>query len=280
MYHQIAFSASNANGSTLNDVAQVADPSFPPRNNHLYIVEPYEMLSAAVFGASVVGAQLDCPTWDSIQPNQLYPVNLSLEPPGNPQIVDFRDSPVRLPQIEEVVAKVSQGGAGNEVDTVVLTIRPIGGPPLPRPTPQSPLGTLARVRGIFTFTTAITASAWSPDVVLSNTNALRGGTYIVLGGQVIVAAGIAWRLNFVRAPLVNGRKLYPGGLTQHAYGDVPLRFGGGPYGQLGEFDTVNLPQISILGAAGAVSATYTAILDLLYMGGSLLQTTPSLSQMV
>src|SRR5207248_2273334 len=106
-------------------------------------------------------------------------------------------------------------------------------------------------------------------------NLLKGGTYCIINAYVFAANALAFRLNFVRAPLYkNQRKLFPGDLVQNAYGNYPNVLGDDWMGPFGYFDTFELPLIEILATANVASATYTMIIDMVYVSENMLAQQP------
>jgi hypothetical protein len=270
MFHIGAYFAANAAGALLADTPYVTDGVISTRNGHPIFTEDYELCAAAVNGVSLTAAQFSDATWNAINTPQLYPPMLSLTVPGNPQINDFRNWPVQIPKNEEIALQLSNNlGAATEREFGLIWVAPFGKPRM-LPAPAPGVGSVGRVRAIFTCTGAITQGVWSSDMVVTITNLIKGGTYAMVGCNLVCALGLAFRWNFVRAPLYQGRKLYPGSLCEAAYGNVPLKEGRNFMGVLGYFDTFELPYISILAATTAGSATYTGYLDLIYMGQNMI----------
>jgi hypothetical protein len=270
MYHLLSYYASQAAGASYADTAFVIDNTLSSRNNHPIFTEDYELAATYVGGASITAARWSSATWNAIEQPEIYPVNLSLSVPTNPQVSDMRNFPRRIARNEEVQVQLSNNlGSGSEPEFVLAWIRPLGFKPS-LPTPSAEFGNLGRVRAIFTFTGAITVGVWSSDLVITITNTIRPGTYALIGCNVVCAHGIAYRFNFPRAPLYQGRKLYPGNLVEAAYGNIPLRQEDYWLGELGRFDTFELPLISILAGTTTTSATYTGYLDLVYLGSGMM----------
>jgi hypothetical protein len=270
MFHLLSYYGANAAGATLLDTPMVTDGVLSVRNGHPILTEDYEMAANAIFGASITAAQFSDATWNAINIPQIYPVNLSLAVPANPQVNDLRNWPIQMPKNEEIALQLSNNlGSSTEPEFGLVWMRPLG-QKVNIPPPASGIGSIGRVRAIFTFTGAITAGVWSSDMVVTITNLIKGGTYCLIGCNVICAHGIAFRWNFVRAPLYQGRKLYPGSLVDAAYGNVTLREGRIWMGPYGYFDTFELPLISILAGTTTTSATYTGYLDLIYLGTNML----------
>lgn len=273
MFHLLSYYAVQAAAAALADTPMVVDGSISLRNGHPIFTEKYEMAARALFGASITAGQLSDATWNAINTPQIYPANRSLAIPANPQIEDLRDWPIEIPLNEEIALQLSNNlGAATEPEFGLVWIRPLG-QTYKMPDPAASVGRIGRVRAIFTFTTAITAGVWTSDVAVTITNLIKGGSYCMAGCDVVVANGIAFRWNFVRAPLYNGRKLFPGSIVTASYGNVPIKEKNSFMGPFGYFDTFELPLISVLAGTTTGSTAYTGYMDLIYMGMSMLSNT-------
>lgn len=270
MFHILGYGYNAAAGDTLVQMPALSDPSFVPQNENWIFYEDYELDAIYASGVSLTAAQLFDSTWNSLNVPQIYPVNLLLTPPSNPQVQDQRQYPIQIPQNEQIQAQVSNNLAeGNEYEFILMFISP-NGQPRNIPTPASPYGNKGRIKALFTWTGALTAGAWSPDAPVTVPNLIRGGTYCVVGVNIVMANAVAVRFNFPRNGAMSPRKLYPGALVENAYGNIPLMKGAQWMGPFGYFDTTEYFQIAALGTAAEASATYTGYLDLVYMGQNLI----------
>lgn len=275
MFHTLAYAARNTGGATLADTPAVTDGSISIRSGHFIFTEQYCIDSIYLQGPSITVAQIFDSTYNAINVPQLYPPNLSATVPDNPTLIPYRHLPPAIPLNEEIQVQISNGGSTVDPELAVMFIFPAPGNVPPLPAPANPPGSMGRVTAIATFTTALTFGQWSTDATLTFTNLLKGGTYCINGAQVVCANGVAFRINFVRAPLYNGiRKLFPGGMCTAAYGNRPMKEGRTYWGPLGYFDTFELPYIEILGGVTTNSATYTVYFDLTYMGLNMLANQP------
>lgn len=275
MFHLLPYYASQTAGASLADMNAIVDPSFSQRNNHFIFTEDYQIDAISAWGASLTRVQIVDATFTAINVPQIYPVNLAVSPPNNPIVQDMRQWPIGMPLNEEIAIQSSNNASiYADPEFVLMWISPKGmGKEVPMP--QGPYGNYGRVRALASITAATTLGAWSNDVALTLNQQLKGGTYCIAGAYVICANALAFRINFLRAPLYKGsRKLYPGGLCEAAYGNFPLMYGDQWMGPFGYFDTFELPQIALLGNATAGSATYTVILDLIYMSQNMLANQP------
>lgn len=269
MYQILAYFLSN-NATLLTDIPAIIDPNFSSRGGtngsaHWIFTEPYQLVGMAAAGATITAAQLFDPTFNAVNIPQLYPPMLAIVPPTNPQIMDFRNTPIDLPMNEEIAMQISGGAGGAEPDYGLLWIKPKGdqnGKQSIMPsTLQNP-----RLLCNVTVTVALTAGVWSADAAITFVNPLRGGAYQVNGLNIVCLHGLAFRINFVKAPMYQGRKLLPGNLVETTYGNVPLRQGADWLGPMGRFNNFELPKLSILGSTTTGSATYTGYLDVTYLG--------------
>ncbi len=274
MYQILANYASLAASANNASIAALTDPNFSTRNSHWIFTEDYYMMGVAGFGATLSTLQIYDATYNAINTPQVYPVNLSLNAPSNPQVMDLQSWPIMIPKNEEIDFQGSNSDSGAVADSMsIMWISPQSRVS-PLPAPQSGIGSYGRVKAKFTVTCATTKGAWTADQTITITNLIKGGTYCLAGAYLVCTAATAYRVNFVRAPLYQGRKLQPGGLCEEAYGNVPLDKGLDWMGPMGYFDTFEYPLIALLGNTTAGSATYTGFLDLIYMGPNMLANQP------
>lgn len=259
MFH-IQYNKIATGGAVANlDIPAVADPSFSTRNGHYIYSEEYELLAAAPFGPTITALQNNTPHMTWINPPQIYPVSLSTTVPTNVAVCDLRENPWKMPINEEWQWGVTDGASEN-----VTLVTWLGTPSWSRRMP--PAG-IQRLTIPFTASMVTTAFTWCPDVQLAPSNQLRGGTYAVIGADVIGAASQCFRFNFTRQPLSRNRKLYPGSLCTQTYGLIPNKLGQNWMGLYGYFNTFELPYISVVANASA-TVTHTVYLDVWYMSNS------------
>lgn len=264
MYAILGYYAS-LNTATLTQLPAVPDTNFSIRNNNFIFTEPYELVAATACGATFAANQLFDATLNAINIPQVWPINGTVAIPSNPQLMDLRRGPVQIPMNEEIQWQASNSAGGAEPDLGIIWVRPSNNGGMQYPvvpgTLQNP-----RVMAVFTVTLVLTVGVWSPFVTLTFTNPLKGGAYQVNGLELICANGVAYKMNFVKSPLYQGRKMYPGNLTVAGYENAPLRFGPAWLDGLGRFNNFELPQISVLAGVTTGSTTYTGYADLTYLG--------------
>jgi hypothetical protein len=258
-----------SNNGLLTDMVAIPDSSFSARggtagNAHWIFTEQYSLMAIFGAGATITQLQLFDSTYNAINIPQVYPINEAITPLTNPNVMDLRQQPWPLPMNEEIAMQCSGGAGGAEPDYALIWIAPAGGGGMPAPAPNTL--TTPRLYANVTATAVLTATAWSPFVPITFINPLKGGAYQINGAWWVVPHSLAYKHNFVKAPLYQGRKLFPGSLTENAYGNVPLRFGTMWMGPHGRFNNFELPQVSFLGTTSEGSATYNGILDLTYLG--------------
>lgn len=270
MYQILGYFVSN-NG-LLTDMVAIPDTSFSARGGsggaaHWIFTEQYNLMAVMGAGVTITQLQLFDATYNAINIPQIYPINLAITPLTNPNVMDLRAMPMPLPMNEEIAMQCSGGAGGAEPDYALIWIQPAGpgasNQAIPTPTLANP-----RVFAVVTTTAVLTAQVWSPFTNITFTNPIKGGAYQMNGAYWQVPNALAYRHNFVKAPLYQGRKMFPGSLTERAYGNVPLRFGTMWMGPQGRFNNFELPQVSFLGTTTTGSTAYSGILDLTYLGNT------------
>lgn len=266
-------SAAGVNAANLDMVA-ATEADFSQRNSHYVFTEDYDLLAAALVGASVTRGRFQAPHWNALAEFAIVNANRALQPPANPQWDDYRAFPIPIPRNEEFQVQTSNNlGASTEIENCVLQIAPRGQWGLNIDRGQSIPG--MEKGGLFwtrtSFTVTPTLNAWSGPQALTFQQQLRGGLYGVVGGMMQGSNSVAWRLVFPRMKLTGGgRKLRPGNLIQNAVGDqascnvLPWKLEWGPLAMFHTFEPV---QAEVFGTA-ASSTTYQLFLSLVYMGES------------
>jgi hypothetical protein len=267
-FQTLVYNATAAAVNAVNtDLVAAVDPDFSQRNSHYILTEQYRLLSTAMIGASVTRGRLQIPHINAIGEFVLFNANRSLQVPSNPQWDWNLGRLPPLPQNEELQVQVSNNlGAATEIENVVLQLVTDDW------TQNIPPGQLLiPVRVSFTVTP--TLNAWSGPQILTFSQSLRGGVYVVVGGVLQGTNAIAWRVIFPRFRLYHGRKLRPGALIQTAIGDV-VTTQPDPYmlawGEWGRFHTFEPPTIEVFGTV-AGSITYQGFLWLVYLGEDISQ---------
>lgn len=245
---------------TNSDVDAVADGVFTRRNSHLIFTENYDLLAVYAGAANITRARFGNISLTQKGNNHIWPVERSATIPDLPQIMDFRDQPMRLPRDEELTIEVTTDGPAMGTADVDFGLW-IGAPGWSR----------NRARGIDRFVTRATVviaagaeSAWTALAEPVFERDLMQGVYAVNGAWLVAANAIAFRLRFPDERDVDGKQLRPGSLVQNAIGDSPNRFVNGDMGEWGRFHTFSPPEVQVLD--DTAGGTYELRLDLSYMG--------------
>lgn len=271
MFHMVSYTTTTGAAVTLSNLGMVADGSIAQGSTGFRYTERYRLLAAFLHAASLTQGEIRSPTLDGLSRWNIWPLTLSLNIPGNPQVDDYRSFAPYLPMYEDVNLAVSDTAVGGEQiighewigtegwtpDLSILQHMYGSGDPY--------IGRRLTVNSTTTLNKG--AGAWGADVAFTFEQLPRGGVYAVIGGEVVAAACSAWRINFPRQPLYHGRKLFPGDIVQQAVGDVPKKQGRNWLGVWGVFHTWELPFGSLFGqAAGTVAINGN--IDLVYLGGN------------
>lgn len=272
MFHLLSYTNTPAGAVTLANMGMVADNSAIAQGSTGYrFYQPFRLLAAFAHAAAMTQAEIRSSTLDGMARWNIWPLNLSLNIPGNPQIDDYRDFAPVLPMFEDVNLAYSDTAVGGEQADVFAWIgtpgwtRDLSGLTSLFSGSDPYIGRRLTVNSTTTLNKG--AKAWGADVALTFEQLPRSGAYAVLGGECVAAACGAWRINFPNNPMYQGKKLYPGDIVQQAVGDVPKKQGRNWLGVWGVFHTLELPFASLFGqAAGTVAVNLN--LDLVYLGGS------------
>lgn len=265
MFHLLNyFVSAGANAANTDMTAAVTDGSFSSRNSHYVLSEPYNLLWWAGLSTSITDMRLNVPHINALARHHLWPVMRSIQPTSPPRVAVYKDYPFPLPLGEEIAVETSGNlGCGNEDATAFLCIAT---PTWNQNLPRSGVPGQNRVTIRATASVAIVGDAWSLFGNLTFAEQLRGGFYAVCGAWVQGATPQrAFRLNFPRSPLYQGRKLLPGGLITAAVGNEELKDISKEMGVWGIFHSFEPVQLQIYGdTTGA--ATQVVLLDLIYLG--------------
>ena len=259
MHHILAYSASLGAAASEADTAAATDPSFSIRNNHYIFSEPYELIAAMGGGANLTDARLSSPGIDAIAPARIFPSAVGITPPAVTTLMDLRNYPMALPQNEEIKALLSNSAGVAEQDSLYLLIAP---PSWNMNLPRGIRRQLIKVTASIT----LTLGSWSADAALAFADASpRGGWYTVVGCWGFGTNLAAYRINFVRQPIVQGRKLFPGGFALSGFSGFQAQYLSDNLGPWGQFHTFEPPLVAGFGmVAGAQTCTF--LLDVIYTG--------------
>lgn len=261
-YHTCAFnlSAAAAGGSNL-DATFVTEPVLRGQNNHLILTAPFKLLAVAPVGVSVTRGRWQIPKWNFYGEPTIMSANRALTPPANPQWDFWAEQGPMMPMNQEIQLQLSNNlGAATEQENGVVQL---GTPNWNRQLEPALFSLWTRA----SFTLTPTINVWSGGQALSLAQSLLGGTYGVRRAFVQGANAVAWRFIFARPLNYSGYPLRPGDLVQTAIGDqasYQVQPWTSPWGRMGYFSTLELPQIEVLGAtAGAITYQVFMLLDYL-----------------
>lgn len=263
MHHTAAFNASAAAAGASNvDFTFVTEPVLRGQNSHLILTAALKLLGVTLVGASVIRGRWQIPKWNFYGEPTIYSANRGLQPVANPQWDLWGEAGPILPQNQEIQLQVSNNlGAATEQENGILQLAP---PNWSRAIGEAPL---------FSFWTRATAAitptinAWSGGTALTLAQSLLGGTYGIRRVVVQGTNAAAFRLILARPLNYQGYPLRPGDLIQNAVGDqlsYQVQPWNSPWGRWGYFNTLELPQLEVLGTtAGAITYQVFMLLDYL-----------------
>lgn len=256
-FHMAAYKESIDNTAN-SDVNAVLDEVITRRNNHLIFTEDFNALAVYGFGALLARARFANAALTQLGSNHIWPLEVSATIPDLPQLMDMRDSPMRLPKNEELTIEITNTGAGpTETGAVLL----LGKPDWSMGFPPHRNRLVARATCVIA---AGTETTWTALSELAFERDLLNGVYAVVGASVVAADAIAARFRFPDQPAVGGKQLRPGVLVQNATNLAPHPMFMGGLGEFGRFHTFSPPEMQVL--ADAAGGTYEVRLQLLYLG--------------
>jgi hypothetical protein len=247
MFSVVAFSQSQDLGLVEGTVAGVVDQHMEVVNNDIWIGSMNLLLGAfACAGATATQCRLVSPSLRRVNAFHIAPLELALTPAGIPHhnVSPSRALPLDINESIECLLTSDPAAAERASVAVWLSDKPI----------QLVSGKIYTVR--FTITVTLVAGAWAFSPITLPDN-LPVGVYKVVGGALIVAAGVAWR--FVPVGAYNR----PGAPTLGArnFDDIMI-FRNGNIGEWFTFSTMQLPAVEVLSSAAAGSATYQGYMDI------------------
>lgn len=256
---------SGAAVQTNADVAALADPILTTRNNHHIFTDDFRLILAYALSATLTSMRLNAPTVNAFARHHLWPFDSTgVEPaviPDEPAMADYRNAPVKLPQMEEIAWEATDTAGTAEAITVLTWLA----------TPDHRLGFvppgIQRLTIKASYAIASVLGAWTGPGTITFAENLRGGWYSVVAAFSEDPNCLAFRLIFPRAKQYGGRILRPGSLAQNAYVRRPARQIMDGLGVWGKFHSFEPPQIEIL-CVNAAAHTGDLQLDLVYHGES------------
>lgn len=252
MYNESVGSVTNS------DINAALDEVLTRRNSHIILTEQYDLLAVFATGSLLDRVRFGNAALTQLGSNHIWPVEVSATIPDLPQIMDRRDSPMRLPMNEEITLEASTTAVGpSDVDIALI----LGTPAWNMNFPPHRDRLMSRATAVVA---AGAESAWTALVEIAFERDLLNGVYAVIGASVVAANAIAFRFRFPDQPAVRGKQLRPGGLVQNATNLQPHPAFMGGFGEWGRFHTFSPPEVQIFD--DTAGGTYEIRLDLLYLG--------------
>lgn len=245
--HLGVYSASPAINLTNTDLAAINDGILTRLNNHLIVPTQADILWVYGGGVGLSRARINTPKFRLIGLPSVVPVNNALIPPSPPNIYDGRIFPLRVNPVDEVAIEVTTDGTAGAAQFVGLqfafakqAIQP---------------GPIYRLRASAAITAA--AGTWVNGTMTMD-QTLPSGRYAVVGLDVVGANLMFARLIFP------GSSFRPGCLCRDVNSSFKANlFEPGEQGVLGEFDSINLPNLEI--CSHGANTAQQVYLDLQYL---------------
>ncbi len=247
--HLAAYYASVAASQTDLAVAPVVDSALTTNANGFLLPEAMRIGMAYASGLGVTRGKFAVPSLRVVAQPNIYPVNKALYAVDDAPIWRPKEQGPRVLQTETFGASLTTDATAGPNDSYVLAWL-YGGPIQRLP------GDIVSIRATATVT-AVTGSWILGSMTLEQD--LPSGYYAVVGMDALAATTVAIRLSFP------GQTYCPGVIAQQAAGQFFLdtfRFGNS--GVFGTFQNSAIPQIFVLGTAGA--QTIQLMLDIIKVG--------------
>lgn len=230
----------------------VPDQILPAQGNELIIGKNNILLGgAAIMGAAIANnyVRLISPELRKIMPHNITPISTGIVP-VNVDHKDLDNYNLRKLAVNEPLTNEAGGAIvaiGQKAIIVYLADQEI----------QEVYGEIISARCQVTVAQAV--DAWTLSTAFNFIDNLPIGNYNVVGAEMVIPGGIAFRLLF------NAQVDRPGDLCKQLPTDLEIssRTRRGKMGVWGQFLSTILPQVEVLGSAAAVSATYEGTIDLM-----------------
>jgi len=253
MHTVIAYQEAGKAAAGEDYIAGVADQHVRVDGDIIYMSEYNQIIGVYAGGSTLItGARLESPSLRRLANYEIAPVDAQIEPTGNDIITLHPESPLPLEQNEglEAIVRVS---ADASADLAFVAVLLATGPILPT------TGEIFHVRATATVASAANQVWENSEITLDNP--LPVGRYALVGADVVMADGMAFRF----VPI--GEPFRPGGIciTAHGVKSHDLQRNGG-LGVWCEFDQLTPPSIEIVGSETLVATAVVMILDLIKIG--------------
>lgn len=248
MFHMVGWRASIADITEV-DLTPVVDEILTIQNAHVQPQNDMDILFAGYFAAGATRARFESASLRQMTTPFIRPTAAALLPPNIAQIADYRNNPLRIRAVEELIVRAFQTSGAPAVAVVLAGIAPPGS----RVAPQGPVYTM---RG--TGATTVTAGAWSTCAITWQDN-LPNGQYAAVGMNAIGATALAARLVFEDQVWRPG---CIGGATPPV--SPPEMFNKGGLGTWGRFNNNRMPNVQFL--CNAADTAQEVYLDFVRVG--------------
>jgi hypothetical protein len=239
-HHTFAF-AKQINTGSNNQINAVADSIVPQDGANNYLPQSNMRLMFAWAGSAHLDrARLVSPPYRQVALPYIYPPNVSATPLSPVPHLNLKDNPLYIGAENPFgIDATLTGNTAAETTTAVCNAYSQQMP--------APMGDVYTLRA--TGTTTLSAFGWT-QVTLTFDQPIIQGRYSVIGGDVLSATGIAWRIT------MDNYFFRPGGLCITTEGNIspyPQREGG--WGEWGQFDNTSLPRLEVFSGAADTSET-------------------------
>lgn len=237
MWHLAAYTGDPGAATVNVNIPALNDQVLVIRNAQFFLSRKYDLLWAAVMGATLDSARIESPSLRIPTFPQIIPTIASVVPIAEPRVDDYSRQPFKLAVNEQLAITSTDPAVLPGQITALIGIREQFNP--------LPAGNIYKMRG--TSTVVAVANVWSTIEPVTYTNDLPDGIYSLVGMTYFAADMQAARVIFTSP---GNQILRPGCVASIALGDQPFAgFMDGRYGSWGKFDSDNIPNIEVLGNA-------------------------------
>lgn len=230
MFHVLGYQGSSHDVVGL-DATPIPDDIVTIQNGHFLPSTDLNLFGFYAGGSILNYVQLVTPTTRQISVPRLVPINNSVTPPNNPNMVDLRGNPLRLRAVEEISMLNTLGTNASNIPFINILFVGKSLDPIPQ-------GDILTLHG--TSTTTAVVNGWT-SLAITYDNTLPAGTYAIIGAQVQSANAIAHRFIF------KDMFYRPGFMSVTSFYNRPVwDYYRGAMGLLGTFTTTTYPTLQVL----------------------------------
>jgi len=236
-FHAAAYAAASSTAGNV-PLTPALDDELTIRGTGYFLTEPWQVPFVFATGNTLIQALLVSPTLRRVTPPDLFPLNGTLIPGDDSNIVDYRGNPFQLAENESLEV-LHDDSAGTTVDAAIVGLSKRHIP--------APAGRIWTIRATLVGTAV--AITWTA-LTATFTEDLPNGRYAVVGLDCFGATSICMRMIF------KGQNERPGCICKtNAEMRAPLMFGKGRLGMWGEFDNQSFPNFEVFASAGDTAQT-------------------------